>query len=73
MRDLFAGIDACHKGHKNITVAKLMHAVVCYRDMTEGSGNWQWTDGVTPGGNLNSTVDINQSMSTMPLVGINQI
>ena len=42
--DLYHGIDMSHKGHTGISVAKLMHFVVCLRDEFEGPGEWEWSD-----------------------------
>ena len=43
-RKLYMGISHSHKGHNGVSVAKIMHAFVCYRDREEGPGNWSWID-----------------------------
>lgn len=41
---IYSGIANSHKGHLGISYAKLVHAVVCVKDIMFGSGNWKWDD-----------------------------
>lgn len=71
LNNIYAGINACHPSHSGITVAKLMHAVVCYKDMTYGAGNWSW--GVTAPVNPNTSHITDVSQVQSPLLPGNQI
>lgn len=64
---MYAGINGCNTSHKGISVAKLIHAVVCFNDMSFGSGSWQWTYG-----SADIQMDPNVSVTQAPLMG-NQI
>ena len=44
IESLYTGINECHTGHRGVTVAKLMHAVVVYKDIIHGDGRWHWSD-----------------------------
>jgi len=42
--NIYMAINECYSGHRGVTVAKLMHAIVVYKDIIYGDGKWAWTD-----------------------------
>lgn len=44
MGNVYSGFNLCHKSCTGITVAKLIHGVVCYKDGIYGANGWKWDD-----------------------------
>ena len=42
--NIYMAINECYSGHRGVTVAKLLHAIVVYKDIIYGDGKWAWTD-----------------------------
>lgn len=63
---LYSGISNCHKDHAGVSVAKLMHAVVCFKDMTHGVGCWSWDGTAASGSSISVYTDV--SLAQVPLI-----